>query len=76
MRIYLKTYVLSLAKKSEEGVSSLVPGHLRNIEREMEKGLLTADQVMSALKDDKYLRPALGDGDWKMIEREVRKMIK
>ena len=77
MKIYLKAFVLSLAKNNKEITrSTFIPARLRQIEREMENGSLTVLNVMEKLKHEEALRKGFGDREWKMIESEVKKMIK
>jgi predicted kinase len=77
MRIYLKAFVLNLAKNNEEiKKSSFIPKRLAQIEREMKAGTIVTDDVMKRLRDEEKFEKAFNDGDWKMIEREVNKMIK
>ncbi|EKD46874.1 MAG: hypothetical protein ACD_67C00032G0003 [uncultured bacterium] len=77
MRIYLKAFIMNLAKNYDEiRKSTFIPGRLNKIEKEMKEGSLDADGVMTKLRDEEKFRKAFTDGDWKMIQREVEKMIK
>jgi hypothetical protein len=77
MKIYLRAFVLNLTKNNEEiKRSSFIPARLKQIERDMEAKKLTVSDVMDRLRDEEKFRKALGDRDWKMIESEVKKMIK
>ena len=78
MRAYLVTFVMNLVKNNKEVArSSFIPGRLRIIERAMDKKEITADEVMSELKSEKMkLFSAIKENDWKMIEIEVKKMMK
>ncbi|KKQ50616.1 MAG: hypothetical protein US70_C0035G0003 [Parcubacteria group bacterium GW2011_GWD2_38_11] len=77
MRIYLKAFILNLARNNEDiSKSSFIPSRLNQIEREMKAGSITSDEVMVKLRDEDKFRKAFNVGDWKMIEKEVKKMIK
>lgn len=77
MRIYLKAFILNLTKNNEDiKRSSFIPGRLNQIEREMKAGTIDVDGVMVKLRDEEKFRKALSDGDWKVVKREVEKMIK
>ncbi len=78
MSVYLKRFVLNLTKNNKEvAKSSFIPGRLRQIERDMESNEnLTVLNVMDRLKHEEKLRAALSEHDWKMIEAEVKKMMK
>lgn len=77
MRVYLKAFILNLTKKDAAiAGSSFIPTRLRQIEREMEAGKLTIDDVMKRLKSEEKFDKFFSDGDWKMIEKEIGKMIR
>lgn len=77
MKINLRGLIMNLTRNNEEiKRSSFIPGRLRQIEREMEAGKITVDGVMERLKEEEKFRKAFSSGDWKMIEKEVGKMIK
>jgi hypothetical protein len=77
MKINLRGLIMNLTKNNEEiSKSSFIPGRLNKLEKEMKAGTITAGEVMVRLRDEEKFRKAFNDSDWKMIEREVNKMIK
>jgi hypothetical protein len=77
MKINLRGLIMNLTKNNAEiSKSSFIPGRLKTIEKEMKAGTLTVEQVMVRLHGEEKFRKAFGESDWKMIEREVGKMMK
>ena len=77
MRVYLKAFIMNLTKNNEEITrSSFIPGRLNKIEKEMKAGKITVDEVIVQLKDEDKFRKVFSDSDWRMITKEIEKMIK
>lgn len=69
--------IMNLTKNNEEiSKSSFIPGRLSKIEKEMKAGTITVSEVMVRLRDEEKFRKAFNDSDWKMIEKEVEKMLR
>ena len=68
---------MNLTKNNEEiSKSTFIPGRIKRIEKEMKAGTIATSEVMVRLRDEEKFRKAFSEGDWKMIEKEVGKMIK
>ncbi len=74
--IYLRDFVLKLAKEKEIKLHEHTKLAIREIERKMEKNdSIEVRDIMSDLKDETDLKKGFSSSEWGAIEKEVKKMI-
>lgn len=74
--IYLRDFVLKLAKEKEIKLHEHTKLAIREIERKMEKNdSIEVQDIMSDLKDETDLKKGFSSSEWGAIEKEVKKMI-
>jgi hypothetical protein len=77
MRIYLKAFVMNLTKSNKEVAKlNFLPALLNKIEKEMKAGTIDSAGVMDRIRSEEKIVKVLKEGEFKMIEAAVKKMIK